>query len=103
MEAEKTPKQGSDRKPQAASIIEVLGGRRKGVVETSHDDSAAAVDYLISKGVKDITIRNTSKRHKQENAKAAQKNLEQAGWKQWEKDKSIWIATDQWNVKKRRF
>jgi hypothetical protein len=77
------------------SIIEVINGRLKGVVDSRHPFTGAELADLVASGVDDITIRPRSAgedMHKHfMRSYDAERYLAGLGWVQWEIDKCVWL------------
>lgn len=81
----------AEKQPSTAKLNEGLGGKVTGSIESVDESVVDAAEWLVSQNVSQITIRNTLTRHKTKYAKLAQDKLRALGWKQWDRDKSVWV------------
>ncbi|MFA5346498.1 MAG: hypothetical protein WC294_00005, partial [Methanoregula sp.] len=69
---------------KGAYVTEVIGGRKKGVIDAKTGGTKEHVDALIDKGIDEITVRPGA------NTEQIKARLTELGWKQTDIDKAIW-------------
>jgi len=76
---------------QAGEVVTVLGGRKKGVIDPRDNPVPSDVDRLIKEGMDEITVRVHGKASQ---AEPAIDRLKELGWRQWKRDRAVWLSPE---------